>query len=134
MRQAALTQALQERWIAGAALDVFEVEPLPADDPLRQLDNVILAPHGLAWTEELARDNSLEACDNILTLARGDVPTSIVNKDVLKAPRLPEKARTLPEESMKAIDSASSCRRPHAHWPHGLGVWHARHREDSGFG
>ncbi len=86
VQQAALIKALQEGWIAGAGLDVFEQEPLPMDDPLRQLDNVILAPHGLAWTEELARDNSLEACDNILTIARGEVPASIVNKDVLKRP------------------------------------------------
>jgi D-3-phosphoglycerate dehydrogenase / 2-oxoglutarate reductase len=36
---------LQEGRIAGAALDVFEHEPLPADSPLRQMDNVMLAPH-----------------------------------------------------------------------------------------
>jgi D-3-phosphoglycerate dehydrogenase len=41
----ALVRALQERRIAGAALDVFEVEPLPADSPLRGMDNVLLAPH-----------------------------------------------------------------------------------------
>ena len=86
VQQAALIQALQEHWIAGAGLDVFEVEPLPMDSRLRQLDNVILAPHGLAWTEELARDNSLEACENILTIARGDTPAAIVNKDVLQRP------------------------------------------------
>ena len=91
VQQAALIRALQEGWIAGAGLDVFEVEPLPMDDPLRQLDNVILAPHGLAWTEELARDNSLEACENILTIARGDVPAAIVNKDVLTRPGFQKK-------------------------------------------
>lgn len=91
VQQAALTQALQEGRIAGAGLDVFEIEPLPIDDPLRKLDNVILAPHGLAWTEELARDNSLEACENILTLARGEVPASIVNKDVLQRPGFQKK-------------------------------------------
>lgn len=43
--EAALIRALRSNRIAGAALDVFEVEPLPADSPLRQMDNVLLAPH-----------------------------------------------------------------------------------------
>lgn len=41
----ALVRALQERWIAGAGLDVFDVEPLPADHPLRTLPNTVLSPH-----------------------------------------------------------------------------------------
>ncbi|HEY7181013.1 MAG TPA: NAD(P)-dependent oxidoreductase, partial [Blastocatellia bacterium] len=41
----ALVQALSERRVAGAALDVFEVEPLPADSPLREMDRCLLAPH-----------------------------------------------------------------------------------------
>ena len=49
-----LAQALQQGWIAGAALDVFEEEPLPADSPLRGLENCLLAPHNansspIAW-------------------------------------------------------------------------------------
>lgn len=84
--EAALARALSERRIAGAGLDVFEHEPLPADSPLRELDNVILTPHGLAWTEEIVRDNGREACDNILAMARGDVPSTIVNKAVLQRP------------------------------------------------
>jgi D-3-phosphoglycerate dehydrogenase len=43
--ETALVHALSERWIAGAALDVFEVEPLPAESPLRALDSCLLAPH-----------------------------------------------------------------------------------------
>ena len=84
--QAALTRALQEHWIAGAGLDVFEKEPLDKDDPLMGLENVILAPHGLAWTLEIARDNGLEACDNILSIARGVAPASVVNRAVLQRP------------------------------------------------
>jgi phosphoglycerate dehydrogenase-like enzyme len=84
--QAALTQALQEGWIAGAGLDVFEHEPLPLDDPIRQAPNTILSPHGLPWTEEVTRDNGLEACANIVTIARGEVPRTIVNKNVIARP------------------------------------------------
>lgn len=45
----ALIRALQEHWIAGACLDVFETEPLPEDSPLWDLDNVILTPHYSGW-------------------------------------------------------------------------------------
>ena len=86
VQESALVRALQERWIAGAGLDVFETEPLPQDSPMRHLENAILSPHGLAWTEEIARDNSMEACDNILAIARGEAPGTIVNKEVIERP------------------------------------------------
>lgn len=86
VQQHALTRALQEEWILGAGIDVFEQEPIDPQDPLLELDNVILAPHALAWTEEIARDNGLEACDNILALAAGNLPHGIVNRDVLTNP------------------------------------------------
>lgn len=86
VNEAALVEALQQGIIAGAGLDVFEEEPLPPGSPLRELDNVILAPHGLAWTEELVRDNGLEACANIVTVAQGRLPAAIVNKEVIDRP------------------------------------------------
>jgi phosphoglycerate dehydrogenase-like enzyme len=46
----ALVRALREGWIAGAALDVFEKEPLPHDSPLWEMDNVIISPHVAGFT------------------------------------------------------------------------------------
>jgi phosphoglycerate dehydrogenase-like enzyme len=87
----ALARALREKWIAGAGLDVFPAEPPPKDDPLFSLDSVILAPHALAWTEELMRDNGIEACQNILAIARGELPAAIVNREVIERPGFQEK-------------------------------------------
>ena len=87
----ALVKALREKWIRGAGIDVFAVEPPPRDEPLFELDNVILAPHTLAWTEELMRDNSIEACQNILAVARGEAPGPIVNREVIDRPGFKKK-------------------------------------------
>ncbi|MFH1184534.1 MAG: NAD(P)-dependent oxidoreductase, partial [Chloroflexota bacterium] len=54
--EAALLRTLQGKKIAGAAIDVYGVEPLPADHPIRKLDNVLLTPHiGYVTAEKLAR-------------------------------------------------------------------------------
>jgi len=82
----ALVQALREKWIAGAGIDVFPVEPPPENDPIFRLDNVIVAPHALAWTKNIWHDNGVEACGYVLKVARGEVPESVVNSDVLKHP------------------------------------------------
>ncbi|MCC6293632.1 MAG: dehydrogenase [Bryobacterales bacterium] len=78
-----LVRALRENWIAGAGIDVYPVEPPPADDPLFRMDNVIVAPHALAWTNELMTDNGSEACDAVLAVCRGEVPEGLVNPEVL---------------------------------------------------
>jgi len=82
----ALVKALRENWIAGAGIDVFPVEPPPNDDPLFSLDNAIVAPHAMAWTGELMRNNGLEACDAVLAFRRGEAPGTVVNKEVLDRP------------------------------------------------
>lgn len=81
--QKALTDLLKERRIAGAALDVFEKEPIDPDDPLLGLDNVILAPHAVCWTDELFLGNGQAACRSILDVAAGRIPEGVVNRDVL---------------------------------------------------
>lgn len=84
--ESALVECVREGRIAGAALDVFATEPLPTTSPLRELDNMILAPHGIAFTEELIRDNTVCACDNILAVSRGEAPATVVNTEVLSRP------------------------------------------------
>ena len=74
-------RAVAERWIAGAALDAFTKEPLPADSPLRRVDpeRMILTPHNVAHSEAGRRANLALALEQILALARGDVPAHVVN-------------------------------------------------------
>ncbi|MFN7919985.1 MAG: NAD(P)-dependent oxidoreductase [Bryobacteraceae bacterium] len=86
VEHAALVKALREKWITGAGIDVFPVEPAPKDDPLFALDNCILAPHAMAWTNELMQNNGSEASDGVLALSRGEVPASVVNREVLDRP------------------------------------------------
>jgi len=93
VEQAALTEALRERRIAGAALDVFEREPPDPDDPLLSLDNVILAPHAIGLTDEIFRGSGRSACRSVLAVARGRVPDYVVNRDALDHPRLKELRR-----------------------------------------
>jgi D-3-phosphoglycerate dehydrogenase len=82
--QAALTQALAERRLAGAGLDVFEREPLPADDPLRTLDNVILTPHSASWSVESSLECRRVAVEHVVTVLRGGVPADVVNRAVVQ--------------------------------------------------
>jgi len=87
----ALVKALKEKWIAGAGIDVFPTEPPPANDPLFELDNVIVAPHALAWTRNIWHDNGVEACGHVLKVARGEIPESVVNREVLLHPGFQKK-------------------------------------------
>jgi D-3-phosphoglycerate dehydrogenase len=86
----ALVAALQERRIAGAGLDVFEPEPPLTDDPLLTLDNVLLSPHALCWTDELARGNGESAIQAVLDTAAGRRPRHVVDPTVFEHPRARE--------------------------------------------
>ncbi|MGO4689743.1 D-2-hydroxyacid dehydrogenase family protein [Glaciibacter sp. 2TAF33] len=73
--EAALIHALRDRRIAGAALDVFDVEPLPAGHPFTELDNVVLSPHSGGFTEETYRVWHQGSADAVLAfLERRDIP------------------------------------------------------------
>jgi phosphoglycerate dehydrogenase-like enzyme len=79
--EAALYRAIDESWIAGAALDVFEQEPLPIESPLRMLDpaRVILTPHNVSHTEAGRLANLKLALESTLSALKGDLPKHTVN-------------------------------------------------------
>ena len=82
----ALEAALRCGRIAGAALDCFFGEPLTETSRFAEFDNVLLAPHSIAWTDELFRDIGRAVCRGMLDLAAGSVPHGVVNRDVLDRP------------------------------------------------
>jgi phosphoglycerate dehydrogenase-like enzyme/2-keto-3-deoxy-L-rhamnonate aldolase RhmA len=95
--EAALEAALRQGSIAGAALDCFAVEPLVAAPPFADLDNVLFAPHSIAWTDELFRDIGRSVCRGVLDLAQGQVPRGVVNPEVLTRPGFQARWRGLTE-------------------------------------
>jgi len=92
--QGALTTALREGRIQGAGLDVFEQEPPDPNDPLFTLDNVIVSPHGICWTDECFSAIGRSAWSAILDVAAGRAPKYVVNPDVLSHPRFQERLKT----------------------------------------
>ena len=83
--EAALVRALERGLLGGAALDVFEQEPIAPDSPLLPREDVILAPHALGWTESFARSGSRSVIDAVLAVARGERPEHVVNPEALPA-------------------------------------------------
>jgi phosphoglycerate dehydrogenase-like enzyme len=81
--EAALVTALRDRRIAGAGLDVYAVEPLPADHPLLALENVVLTPHLGYVTEEAYHVFFREVAENIAGYLDGQAPARAVNPEAL---------------------------------------------------
>jgi D-3-phosphoglycerate dehydrogenase len=84
----ALIAALQAGLIAGAALDVFEQEPVDPANPLLAMDNVIVTPHSLCWTDECFHNMAATGLRSIVDVAGGRLPEFVVNADVLAHPRV----------------------------------------------
>jgi phosphoglycerate dehydrogenase-like enzyme len=99
--QSALVQILREKRIAGAALDVFEKEPLPADDPLTKLENVILTPHWNCSTTDVWKATGRAMAEGMLRAARGELPENVVNREVLEKPGFREKLKKFEENQPK---------------------------------
>ena len=79
----ALLEALTVRRMAGAAIDVFEVEPTPADNPLLKLDNLIVTPHHVCLTDECINTIAASVFHSCRELSQGRVPKNVVNQQVL---------------------------------------------------
>lgn len=86
--EAALVRAVSEKWIAGAALDAFAVEPLPADHPLRIAPNVLITPHQASCSHETGEKVSNAAANSIIELMNGRRPGCIVDETVLTSSAL----------------------------------------------
>jgi len=86
--EAALLRALHENWIAGAALDAFLVEPLPAAHPLRKAPNVLLTPHLASFARGTGERVSLCAAQAIVDLQHGRKPQFVVNPEVFDSSAL----------------------------------------------
>ncbi len=85
--QAALVAALQERRIAGAALDVFEQEPLPADHPLRGMEQVLLSPHAAYYSDTAFARLKVDLATQVATALRGELPRTPLNPEAWTATR-----------------------------------------------
>jgi phosphoglycerate dehydrogenase-like enzyme len=83
VKEQALIDALQRNAIAGAAMDVFDQEPLPADHPFRELDNVVVTPHLGYVTEGTYGEFYGETLENIIAYLEGS-PKRVVNPEVLE--------------------------------------------------
>ena len=78
-----LILALQQSRIKAVALDVFEKEPVEADNPLLKMENVITTSHSLCWTDECFDNIARDGLGSILSFVAGQIPHYVVNKDVL---------------------------------------------------
>jgi phosphoglycerate dehydrogenase-like enzyme len=91
----ALFTALSQKSIAGAALDCFNDETVIKPNRFGELDNVILAPHSIAWTQELFRDIGMMCNQHMIDLANGIRPHGVVNPEVFDRPSFQEKWKAL---------------------------------------
>ncbi|SHF47598.1 C-terminal binding protein [Desulforamulus putei] len=78
----ALIKALQEGWIAGAGLDVIEVEPPTADNPLLKMDNVVINPHAAWYSIEAEAELRTKTARGVAEVLQGYFPKYLVNRDV----------------------------------------------------
>ncbi|MFT3748051.1 MAG: NAD(P)-dependent oxidoreductase [Agriterribacter sp.] len=82
INEQALINTLTNKKIAGYATDVFEKEPVIESHPFFAMDNVLMAPHCIAWTNELFREIGRMACTQVVQVAQGKIPDHVLNTDI----------------------------------------------------
>lgn len=95
--EAALVETLEKGGIAGAGLDVFENEPYAAGHPINRLDNVLLTPHALCWTDQCFAGIGAADVRATLDVMHGRVPRGIVNREITERPGWQKKLATYRE-------------------------------------
>ncbi len=95
--EAALIKALQEGWIRGAGLDVFEQEPTPPDNPLLKMDNVIVTPHAMGDVDQYFMTMWDQILTQVLQIIRGEVPEGLVNREVWNKPEFQSRLKKFRE-------------------------------------
>jgi phosphoglycerate dehydrogenase-like enzyme len=80
----ALYESMRQQQIAGAALDCFAIEPVIGPSRFAEFDTVLLAPHSIAWTNEMFRDIGRMACRSMIDFAEGRTPRGVINPEVLE--------------------------------------------------
>jgi phosphoglycerate dehydrogenase-like enzyme len=84
VNEAALVESIKNGYLSGAALDVFEVEPLPEDSPLWTMENVIVSPHSTDVVPELVNRLQVDLfCENLRRYLGGEPLVNILNKELL---------------------------------------------------
>ena len=99
----ALYDALKTRRIAGAAIDCFVGEPITRPHRFGELDNILLAPHAICWTEEMFRDIGRMCCRSMLDLSLGKVPPGVINPEVFEKRTFQEKWRRVTEALSRPV-------------------------------
>lgn len=84
--QSALVEALRAGQIAGPGLDVLERQPPDPDEPIFEVENVVLSPHALAWTDQCLADCFSVSIASVLDVMHGREPKYIVNREILENP------------------------------------------------
>ena len=80
--EAALIEALQDGHLGGAGLDVYDPEPPAPNNPLFQLDQVVLTPHVASFTDEGRRRMGLTVVEDTLRVLRGELPQYLANPEI----------------------------------------------------